>query len=236
MGKLKKLNDSKPEIKRNVIRRIVQLPAAWVFIALLLFISAGTIKWPFAWLFMALLVSVDLIGLPFVPLEVLAERGSKKENVENWDKVLGKLIVLSMLSIFLIAGLDYRWNWSQGIDSRLHLASIAVFILGCALEIWAMRVNLFFSDVVRIQFDREHKVCSSGPYKYVRHPGYLGMIVYYLATPLLLGSWWAMIPALMTMTLFVIRTKLEDETLLKKLPGYEEYALQTKYRLIPWVW
>ena len=233
MGKLK---DSKPEIKRKVIRRIVQLPVAWVFIALLLFISAGTIKWPFAWLFMALLVSVDLIGLPFVPLEVLAERGSKKENVEDWDKVMGKLIVLSMMSIFLIAGLDYRWNWSQDIDSRLHLASIAVFILGCALEIWAMRVNLFFSDVVRIQLDREHKVCSSGPYKYVRHPGYLGMIVYYLATPLLIGSWWAMIPAFMMMTLLVIRAKLEDETLLKKLPGYEEYALRTKYRLLPRVW
>jgi protein-S-isoprenylcysteine O-methyltransferase Ste14 len=233
MGKLK---DSKPEIKRKVIRRIVQLPVAWVFIALLLFISAGTIKWPFAWLFMALLVSVDLIGLPFVPLEVLAERGSKKENVEDWDKVMGKLIVLSMMSIFLIAGLDYRWNWSQDIDSILHLASIAVFILGCALEIWAMRVNLFFSDVVRIQLDREHKVCSSGPYKYVRHPGYLGMIVYYLATPLLIGSWWAMIPAFMMMTLLVIRAKLEDETLLKKLPGYEEYALRTKYRLLPRVW
>lgn len=236
MGNLKKLNDSEPEIRRNVIRRIVQLPAAWIFIALLLFISAGTIKWPFAWLFLALLVSVDLIGLPFVPLEVLAERGSKKENAEEWDKLLGKLIVLSMLSIFLIAGLDYRWNWSQDIDSRLHLASITLFILGCTLEIWAMRVNLFFSDVVRIQFDREHKVCSSGPYKYVRHPGYLGMIVYYLATPLVLGSWWATIPAFMTMTLFFVRTKLEDETLLKKLPGYEDYALRTKYRLIPWVW
>jgi protein-S-isoprenylcysteine O-methyltransferase Ste14 len=138
---------------------------------------------------MALLVSVDLIGLPFVPLEVLAERGSKKENVENWDKVMGKIIILSMMSIFLIAGLDYRLDWSKDIDSRLHLASITAFILGCALEIWAMRVNLFFSDVVRIQFDSEHKVCSSGPYKYVRQPGYIGMIIYYLATPLLLGSW-----------------------------------------------
>jgi hypothetical protein len=95
-----KLNDSKPEFRRNIIRRIVQLPAAWILIALLLFVSAGTIRWPFAWLFMALLVSVDLIGLPFVPLEVLAERGSKKENVENWDKFMGKLIILS---IFLIA-------------------------------------------------------------------------------------------------------------------------------------
>jgi protein-S-isoprenylcysteine O-methyltransferase Ste14 len=233
---IKNLVNSKPEIRRNVIRRMMQFPAAWTFIALLLFISAGSVKWPFAWLFIALLVSVDLIGLPFIPLEVLAERGSKKENIENWDKVLGKIIVLNMMSIFLIAGLDYRWNWSPDIDSILHLASIIVFILGCALEIWAMRVNRFFSDVVRIQFDREHKVCSSGPYKYVRHPGYLGMIVYYLATPLLLGSWWAMIPALTTVTLFVIRTTLEDKTLLKKLSGYKEYANRVRFRLIPGIW
>ncbi|NTU89082.1 MAG: isoprenylcysteine carboxylmethyltransferase family protein [Actinobacteria bacterium] len=236
MGFLKKLSDSEPEIRRNVIRRMKQFPAAWIFVGLLLFISAGTVKWPFAWYFLIVLVSVDLIGLLFIPLEVLAERGRKKEYVENWDKVLGTLIVLSMMVIFLITGFDYRWNWSADIDSGMRIASIAVFILACALEIWAMRVNRFFSDVVRIQSDREQKVCSSGPYKYIRHPGYLGMIAYYLVTPLILGSWWAMIPAFVIAMLFVLRTRLEDRTLHKKLPGYREYAARVKYRLIPGLW
>lgn len=233
---LKNLFEMKPEIRRNVIRRLLQIPAAWVFIALLLFFSAGSMKWSSAWLFLVLLVSVDLIGLQFIPLEVLAERGSKKENVEDWDIVLGKRIVLCMLSIFLVAGLDYRWSWSPAMDTGWQLASIAFFVFGSALEIWAMRVNHFFSDVVRIQLDREHKVCSSGPYQYVRHPGYLGMIIYYLAAPILLGSLWAMIPALTTMALFVIRTRLEDNTLNQKLPGYREYADRVRFRLLPGVW
>lgn len=236
MGKLKKLNDSSPEIRRNVIRRMVQFPAAWIFIASLLFISAGTMKWPFAWMFMGVLVAVDLIGLAFIPLEVLAERGSKKENVEEWDKLLAKFISVSMMSTFLIAGLDHRWNWSPDIVPELQIASIAVFILGCALEIWAMGVNRFFSDVVRIQYERGHTVCSGGPYKYIRHPGYLGMIVYYFATPIFLGSFWAMVPAVVTMTLFVIRTRMEDKTLLQKLSGYNEYANRVRFRLIPGLW
>ena len=236
MGILKKLNDSNPEVRRNAIRRMVQFPAAWIFIASLLFISAGTMKWPDAWLFMAVLVAVDLIGLLFIPLEVLAERGRRKENVEDWDKLLAKFIVVSMMSTFLIAGLDHRWNWSPDIVPGLHRASIAVFILGCALEIWAMGVNRFFSDVVRIQYERGHTVCSVGPYKYIRHPGYLGMLIYYLAAPIFLGSFWAMVPAAATMTLFVIRTRMEDETLLRKLSGYKEYADRVRFRLIPGLW
>ena len=215
---------------------MVQFPAAWIFIASLLFISAGTMKWADAWIFMAVLVSVDLIGLLFIPLEVLAERGSKKENVEDWDKLLAKFISMSMMSTFLIAGLDHRWNWSPDIVTELQIASIAVFILGCALEIWAMGVNRFFSDVVRIQYERGHTVCSGGPYKYIRHPGYLGMIVYYFATPIFLGSFLAMVPAVATMTLFVIRTRMEDKTLLQKLSGYNEYANRVRFRLIPGLW
>lgn len=116
-----------------------------------------------------------------------------------------------------------------------HLGDI-VFLLGFALTVWAMCVNHFFSTAVRMQFDRGHKVCTTGPYRYIRHPGYLGMITYYLATPIFLGSLWAMIPAIATVLLFIIRTALEDKTLIKKLPGYKEYAMGTRYRLIPRVW
>lgn len=231
-----KSNDISSETRRNVIRRLVQVPIGWIFIALVLFSSAGTVGWQQGWIFIGLLVAVDLIGLPFIPLEVLAERGSKKKNIENWDKVLGKLIILSMISMFLTAGLDYRWKLTGIIDFRVQIISIILFVLGCVLNIWAMRVNYFFSDVVRLQPDREQKVCSSGPYKYIRHPGYLGMIIYYLVTPFILGSLWALIPASLIMILFIIRTRLEDKTLMKKLSGYKKYADSVKYRIIPKIW
>ncbi len=99
-----------------------------------------------------------------------------------------------------------------------------------------MIANHFFSTTVRLQFERGHVVCSSGPYRYIRHPGYLGMILYNLATPIFLGSLWAVILACMIAGLFVARTGLEDRTLLQKLPGYEQYATRTSYRLIPWLW
>jgi len=99
-----------------------------------------------------------------------------------------------------------------------------------------MASNRFFSTSVRIQFDRGHTVCSSGPYRYVRHPGYVGMIVYFLATPVLVGSLWGAIPAMATAVLFVVRTRMEDRTLLQKLPGYREYAARVRFRLFPGVW
>lgn len=236
MVRMKDLDDCSPEIRKNAIRRISQFPAGWIFISLLLFISAGTVKWTNGWLFMGILVLVDIIGLPFISLEVLAERGSRKKNVEEWDIKLSKCIGLSMLGVFLVAGLDYRWRWTQEINAVLQVISAAVFVLGCALQIWAMSVNRFFSDAVRIQQERGHRVCSTGPYRYIRHPGYLGMIVYYLAAPILLGSIWAIIPAAFTIFLIMIRTHLEDKTLIDKLPGYKEYTLLIRYRLMPGVW
>lgn len=236
MGNLKKLLNDESELRHNVSRRIGQLLLVDILTALLLFMGAGTINWPYAWIYVILCFMVTLLA-PFVaPLEILAERGSKKANPEKWDKILVRLLALSGFSIYLVAGLDFRWRWTPEMSSGLHIGAILFFLLGFALTVWAMYVNHFFSTTVRIQFDRGHKVCTTGPYRYIRHPGYLGMIVYYSASPIFLGSIWAMLPALITATLFVIRTKLEDDTLLKKLSGYEEYALRTKYRLIPWVW
>jgi len=96
--------------------------------------------------------------------------------------------------------------------------------------------NIYFSTAVRIQYDRGHTVASGGPYCYIRHPGYLGMIIYHLSTPIILGSLWALIPASLTVTLFIIRTLLEDNTLKNKLEGYKEYAERVEYRLMPGVW
>jgi len=102
--------------------------------------------------------------------------------------------------------------------------------------VWAMGANAFFSPLVRIQTERGHKVADTGPYKFIRHPGYIGAMIFSLGIPLMLGSWWAVIPGLVSMILYFIRTALEDKTLQDELPGYLDYTQCVKYRLIPGVW
>jgi len=236
MSNIKILIESTPEIRHNILRRLAQIIFVLILMALLMFIPAGSISWPYAWLYLALYLLAVLTGAFFLPLEVIAERGSKKVNVENWDKVVSRLLTASVLSIFIVGGLDFRWNWSPELTMGVHLLAIFIYCAGVALEIWAMIENTFFSTAVRIQFDRGHTVCTRGPYRYVRHPGYLGMIIFYLATAIFLGTLWALIPGAITAVLFIVRTWLEDRTLFKKLPGYAEYAAGTRYRLIPGIW
>jgi protein-S-isoprenylcysteine O-methyltransferase Ste14 len=114
--------------------------------------------------------------------------------------------------------------------------AVVVIILGYLLGTWAMLENRFFSGVVRIQVDRGHTVVSTGPYAWIRHPGYAGALVVYLLTPILLDSIWALIPALMLALALIIRTALEDQTLQVELPGYEEFTKKTPYRLLPGIW
>ncbi|MBP1762424.1 MAG: Isoprenylcysteine carboxyl methyltransferase [Firmicutes bacterium] len=236
MADLRKLADSPPEFKRDVLRRMGGVAIFIIITALILFIAAGTIKWYYAWLYLAATVVSVIINAIFMPADLIAERGRKQENVEKWDPALSGLLVVPWLVSFLIAGLDIRWGWSPELSAGWHWGGLAFYLLGNFTILWAMTANHFFSTAVRIQFERGQTVCSSGPYRYVRHPGYVGMIVYNLATPIALGSIWALIPTLLTVALFVTRTGLEDKTLLKKLPGYEQYAARTEYRLIPGLW
>jgi protein-S-isoprenylcysteine O-methyltransferase Ste14 len=236
MARLKDLASSPPDVRRNVLRRVGQVVSFLVLIALLLFLSAGSIAWLYAWVYLALYALVMLIGSLLLPLEVIAERGSKKENVEPWDRVLVAVIIVPDVSLYLVAGLDVRWGWTPSLAVGWHLAAIGVFLAGCALMYWAMIVNRFFSTAVRIQFERGQSVCSSGPYRYIRHPGYLGTILYTLASPILLGSLWAMLPAAVVAGLFVVRTWLEDNTLRHRLAGYGPYVARVRYRLLPGIW
>jgi protein-S-isoprenylcysteine O-methyltransferase Ste14 len=229
MFKLKKFAGSPPEIKRNILRRVMQMVVTFIVIALLLFIPAGTMKWLYAWLYMALYLLTLLVGALALPPDLLAERGSKKKNAEQWDKQLSRLLLLAMVAYLVVSGLDFRWKWSPLFSPGWHLAAMAFFLLGCGLNLWAMLNNHFFSTAVRLQTDRGHEVCSSGPYKFVRHPGYASMILYNLVTPIIFGSLWALIPAFLMAVLFVIRTWMEDKTLKTKLAGYTEYMSQTRY-------
>lgn len=119
-------------------------------------------------------------------------------------------------------------------QSQSHVAGIILSVTGWAFFLWAMASNPFFSESVRIQ--ENHQVASRGPYRLVRHPGYLGNLIGCLGQPLMFGSWWSFIPAILTIIVFVIRTSLEDKTLQKELNGYAEYVKQVRFRLVPGIW
>ena len=136
----------------------------------------------------------------------------------------------------VIAGLNVRFGWLPRMSLALQISGFLLFLLGWALGIWAMRSNLFFSKVVRIQRDRGQTVATGGPYQIVRHPGYVGASAQSLATPLILGSVWALIPGVLGVLLLIVRTVLEDKTLHEELDGYKEYAARVRHRLLPGLW
>lgn len=208
--------------------------------ALILFLSAGRLDWGMGWLFMAAYIAVVIaqavILIPRNP-GLLAERSRVQKGSKSWDLWLTAMavIILPMLS-WLIAGLDYRNGWTEPMTLWTQLAAVGVFLLAYGFIIWAMASNPFFSATIRLQEDRKQRVVASGPYAWMRHPGYLGAILFQTSTPIVLGSVWALIPALIASVLMVVRTALEDKTLRAELKGYEKYAQRVRYRLLPGVW
>ena len=167
---------------------------------------------------------------------LLKERMSRNKEIKSWDKII--MIAYSFLLIILLAvpGLDaVRFGWSE-VSLIVKALGFIGYIPATSFAFWAMRENAYASDVVRIQEDRGHTVCTTGPYRYVRHPMYTGVILFVLCFPLSLGSLYSFIPASLIIVLFIIRTSLEDKTLLEELPGYKEYAQKVRYRLLPGVW
>jgi protein-S-isoprenylcysteine O-methyltransferase Ste14 len=169
----------------------------------------------------------------------LAERQNIEhiQNAKAWDKVLAPLMAVSIgFPMVIIAGLDHRYSWSPEFPLWLIVIGFILITLGYAFASWALAENRFFSSVVRIQKERGHVVCDSGPYRLVRHPGYAGNIPPLFGIALALGSVWALIPAAVASIITLIRTVLEDRTLQEELPGYRDYARHVRYRLIPGIY
>jgi len=204
-----------------------------------LFWSAGQIDWWSAWaaivVWLAWFTAMDIFVLRFNP-DLMVERLAPPKGAKTWDKALLSILRLTELVRYILAGLDQRYGWTGGFPLAAQIGALMVCALSIAVFIWAIASNTFFSQVVRIQTDRGHKVATGGPYRYVRHPGYLGMILFELAISTLLASWWALIAGGLCALLLVLRTALEDRTLQAELTGYSDYARQVRYRLMPGVW
>ncbi|MDJ0719263.1 MAG: isoprenylcysteine carboxylmethyltransferase family protein [Prochloraceae cyanobacterium] len=234
-----KTDNNKPDIITAVKKRVLQV-SIWMLVQVsILCLSSGRLDWVMAWVYIGLNVAIVAINfsilLPQNP-ELIAERAPIKEDTKKWDIVLVKIALPLPHIILLISGLDLRFGWSPPLTLTIQLLALALMVLGYSLVSWAMITNKFFSGVVRIQKERGHTTITTGPYQYVRHPGYTGMIVYSLSTPLLLSSLWAFIPAVLMSCLLIVRTLLEDRTLQAELDGYQEYTTEVPYRLLPYLW
>ena len=167
---------------------------------------------------------------------LMAERQNiaNTQNAKAWDKALAPLMAVSVsFPMVIVAGLGHRYNWSSEFPLWLILIGFILITLGYAFAAWALIENRFFSSLVRIQTDRGHAVCDSGPYRFVRHPGYAGNTLALFGIVIALSSVWALVPAAVASIITVIRTALEDRTLQEELPGYRDYARRVRYRLIP---
>jgi protein-S-isoprenylcysteine O-methyltransferase Ste14 len=208
---------------------------------IILFVSAGRIDIPRAWCYLVIGFMGMFGGIVLVcrvDPELLNHRGrwKKKKDTKRWDKFLMPTYgIMGFYVLPAIIGLDARFEWSY-LSVDFAIAGIVLFIIGSILINWAMMVNTHFEATVRIQKDRDQKVITTGPYKIVRHPGYVGAILWAVSTPLIIGSAYGLVPAAIAVVLLVIRTWLEDKTLRGELNGYAEYAERVQYRLLPRVW
>lgn len=211
-------------------------------IPIILLVCGWDFSWWQAWVFFVLFVMAGIggrIGAEYRHPGILAERSKyfKAQDVKSWDKVIGTLMALSLsFPIVIVAGLDHHFAWSPLFPVWINLLGFVLIIFGYAFAAWALIENRFFFSLVRIQKDREHKVCSSGPYAIVRHPGYAGNILALPGIVLALDSVWTLIPVGIAIIISVIRTELEDRTLQEELKGYKEYVQRVRYRLIPGIY
>jgi len=231
-----------PEAKQAIIKWCLQSLLGMFGYALIIFLSAGTINWVWGWVLIgvlaAFLLAHPLILVPLNP-DLLVERGKgiRTEGVKAWDRWVAPLAggVMPVIS-WVVAGLDVRFGWTGPVALAWHIIGAIGLVVGLGLFLWALSSNAYFTEGVRIQDERGHTVAKSGPYRFVRHPGYSGAILSQLSTPLLLGSIWAVIPSIGSVVFYVLRTSLEDATLISELPGYLEFTRETRFRLLPGVW
>jgi protein-S-isoprenylcysteine O-methyltransferase Ste14 len=215
-----------------------------IFIVLVPFLPllvSGRWGWWEAWVYALVCVLSFIISRALIARrnpDLLAERGKfmQHDNTQSWNKYLAPLLSLGAGLLPLAAGLEARFTIPHPFNLMVKIAALFFFLTGMVWASYALLENRYFSGMVRLQTERGHQVVSGGPYGCMRHPGYAGGLLTYLATPFILDSCWAFLPAGLLLVVLVIRTRLEDQFLQTELPGYREYAQRVRYRLIPGIW
>jgi len=234
------LEQTAPQPKPRAAARILQVAVTYAWFIASLFIAAGRWDWLRGWISVALwtvgMTAMGLIIQRYNP-ELMAQRARwPRKDTKRFDKVFMALFMPLVLLHPAIAGLDaVRFRWSSMPFAFVYAGAI-LFALATVLTGWVMAINPYAESTVRIQTDRGQTVVTSGPYRFVRHPMYVGITLLYLGPPLVWGSVWALVVSGIIILLFLWRTAREDRTLRQELPGYEQYATQTRYRLLPGVW
>ncbi len=228
--------------KFSLARALVRFLLYVLLFAFVPLLISGRWDWLAGWLYAILTVVAAVISrllmFRYNP-DLVQERGRFMDQPEAkpWDKKLAPIVgLIGPMATMIVAGVDARYHWTPPLPAWLFWKALIIFILGYIFSSWALIENRFFSGVVRIQTERGHHVVDSGPYRIVRHPGYAGGMWVFLFTPILLGSLWGLIPAILTLAAMIVRTALEDQTLQNELPGYREYTQKTRYRLLPLIW
>ena len=205
-----------------------------VILLSLLLGSAGRMDLPWFWGLMAIHAAYMFVCYACMDPGLREER--VKGRPAGWDRYFRTALALGLLAHLLVAGLDVRYGWSSNIPTLARAAGLLLYTAGTGLAVSAMCFNRFFAPAVRIQSERGHHVVTDGPYRLVRHPGYLGLTVALAAESLVFGSYYALIPVVVSAVVLVVRTTIEDRMLREELPGYAEYALRVRSRLVPGVW
>jgi len=229
-----------PKVRSGAIRWMIRETAGNLILIALLFGIVGRWDWWAGWALSGIYIvwsaATAVLILPVNP-EMLAERARPRPGTKRWDMAMLGALGLAMVGQYVVASLDVRWGWTPPMPLAVRIAGLMAAALGYdVLLVWAMVSNAYFIATVRIQSDRGQTVATGGPYRYVRHPGYLGTILLHLGVPFLLNSLWALIPGVLGVLVLVVRTVLEDRTLQAELPGYAAYAGRVRYRLLPGVW
>lgn len=228
-----------PATRRGARRWLLREIFGCAMVAALLFLAAGRLDWAMGWALVTLYVvwvaANAVLLMPTSPA-LLAERVTHRFSEKRWDNVILGLYGMMTLFKLVVAGLDFRYGWTPPLPLIVQLGALVVAALGYTLVTWAMVANAYFALANRIQTERGHTVATGGPYRFVRHPGYTGAILFELATPILLGSAWALIPGGVSALALVVRTVLEDRSLQTELAGYPAYAGRVRYRLLPGAW
>jgi len=236
MPDVEKRTDSQTTIPKVIVGLTVA--AMVVVFAGFVFVNALRLGWTLGWIYVGIVVATLTINMACLLRwnpELIRRRMRISKFTKTWDKVWAVLFAFAIIAIYVAAVMEAQDRVSSA-PGAAWLLGLTIFVPGWALAIWSMVVNPFFEKTVRIQTDHGHRVIDTGPYAYMRHPGYVGFAGWMLSTPLLLASNWAFVPTLISVVLLVIRTALEDRTLHAELPGYAEYASRVRFRLIPGVW